>query len=68
MLADQQDSLPRSAAEHAPVYKQGDRYLQDPLIIDLIEDSAVDLIGLQGNPVEHWHSELRLDWLLNFHS
>lgn len=45
-----------------------DKHLQDPFIINLIEDSAIDLIGFQSHPVEHWHPELGLDWLLNLHS
>ena len=40
-------------------------YLQDTLVVDLVEDGAVDLIGLQRRPVEDWQSELGFDWLLN---
>lgn len=40
-------------------------YLQDALVVNLIEDGAVDLVGFKGNPVEHRHPELSLDGLLN---
>lgn len=40
-------------------------YLQYPLIIDLIEDGAVDLVRFQGDPVEDGHAELCLDGLLD---
>lgn len=42
-------------------------YLQDGLIINVIEDGPVDLTWLQGNPVQHWHPELGLDWFLYLH-
>lgn len=40
-------------------------HLQHSLIIDLVEDSAVDLIGLQRRPVEHGQAEFGLDGLLD---
>lgn len=43
-------------------------HLQHSLIIDLIEDGAVDLIGLQRRPVEHRQAELGLDGLLDSNS
>lgn len=49
------------------MYNSADKYLQDPLIVDFIEDSAVDLIWFQSHPIEHWHAELGFDWLFNFH-
>lgn len=42
-------------------------YLQDCLIVDVVEDSPVDLTWLQGNPVQHRHPKLGLDWLLDLH-
>lgn len=42
-------------------------YLQYPLIINLVEDGAIDLVGLQCHPVKYRHAELGFDWLLNFH-
>lgn len=45
---------------------EGDAHLQDPLVVDLVEDGAVDLVGLQRHPVEDGHPELCLDWLLDF--
>lgn len=42
------------------------KYLQDPLVVDFIEDSSVNLIGFQSHPIKHWHSELGFDWLFNF--
>jgi len=43
-------------------------YLQDPLVIYFVEDRPVDLVGFEGDPVEHRHAELGLDRLLDFHS
>jgi len=43
-------------------------YLQDPFVVYFVEDRPVDLVGFEGDPVEHWHAELGLDWLLDFHS
>lgn len=43
-------------------------YLQHTLIINFIEDRAIDLIGLQGCPVKHRQAELGLDWLLDSNS
>lgn len=40
-------------------------YLKYTFVINLIEDCAVDLIGLQGRPVKHRQAELGLDGLLN---
>lgn len=48
--------------------EQGRGYLEDTLVVDLVEDGAVDLVGLQGHPVEHGHAELGLDGLLDLHS
>lgn len=42
-------------------------YLQDGLIVDIIEDGSVDLTWLQCNPIQHWHSELGLNWFLDLH-
>lgn len=43
-------------------------HLQDGLVIHVIEDCAIDLAGFQCHPVQHWHSELGLDGLLDFDS
>lgn len=43
-------------------------YLQDPFVIYFVEDCPIDLVGFEGDPVEHWHAELGLDRLLDFHS
>lgn len=40
-------------------------HLQHSLIVDLVEDGAVDLIGLQCRPVKHGEAELGLDGLLD---
>lgn len=45
-----------------------DSYLEYPLIINLIEDSPVDLIGFQGYPVKDRHTELCLDGFLDLNS
>lgn len=42
-------------------------YLQNPFIINLIKDSAIDLIRFQSHPVKDRHPELSLDWLFNLH-
>lgn len=47
---------------------RGRQYLEDALVVDLVEDGAVDLVGLQGHPVEDGHAELGLDGLLDLHS
>lgn len=51
----------------SPVPGQG-WHLEDALVVDLVEDGAVDLVGLQRHPVEHGHAELGLDGLLDLHS
>lgn len=43
-------------------------YLQHSLVINVTEDRAIDLIGLQGSPVEHGQAELGLDGLLDSNS
>lgn len=43
-------------------------HLQDPLIVNLVEDGAVDLVWFERYPVEDGHPELCLDWLLDFNS
>lgn len=43
-------------------------YLQDPFVIYFVEDCPIDLVGFEGDPVEHRHAELGLDRLLDFHS
>lgn len=40
-------------------------HLQHSLIIDLVEDGAVDLVGFQCCPVEDGQTELRLYGLLD---
>ena len=40
-------------------------HLQHTFIIYLIEDRAIDLIGLQGRPVKHRQAEFGLDRLLD---
>lgn len=40
-------------------------YLQHALIVNLVEDCAVDLIGLQSRPVKYRQAELGLDGLLD---
>lgn len=40
-------------------------HLQHTLIINLIENGAVDLVGLQSRPVKNRQAELGLDWLLD---
>lgn len=47
---------------------RGGAHLQDPLVVDFVEDGAVDLVGLERHPVEDGHPELCLDWLLDFNS
>ena len=42
-------------------------YLEDLLIVQVVEHGAVDLAGLQGHPVEDRHPELGLDRLLDLH-
>lgn len=42
-------------------------YLQNPFIVNLVKDSAIDLIRFQSNPVKYRHPKLGLDWLFNFH-
>lgn len=39
-------------------------YLQDSLIVDLVENSAVDLVGFECGPVEHRQAKFGLDGLL----
>lgn len=41
--------------------------LQDGFIIYIVEDGPIDLTRLQGNPVQHRHPKLCLDWLLYLH-
>lgn len=43
-------------------------HLQYFFVIDLVEHSAVDLIGLQRHPVKHRQTELSLDGFLDLHS
>lgn len=57
-------TVPRCAGQQGR--EQG--HLEDALVVDLVEDGAVDLVGLQGHPVEHRHAELGLDGLLDLHS
>lgn len=45
-----------------------DSYLEDPLVINLVEDCAVDLVRFQGHPVEDGHPELCLDGFLDLNS
>lgn len=40
-------------------------HLQHTFIVNLVEDRAIDLIGLQGRPVEHRQAEFGLDRLLD---
>lgn len=47
---------------------RGDSYLEYPLVIDLIEDSPVDLVWFEGYPVEDGHTELCLDRFLDLNS
>lgn len=47
---------------------RGDSYLEYPLIINLIEDSPVDLVWFKGYPVEDRHTELCLDRFLDLNS
>lgn len=42
-------------------------YLENGLIVHVVENSPVDLTGLQGDPVQHRHPELGLDRLLYLH-
>ena len=42
-------------------------YLEDLLVVQVVEHGAVDLAGLQGHPVEDRHPELGLDRLLDLH-
>lgn len=44
------------------------QYLEDALVVDLVEHRAVDLVGFQRHPVEDGHAELGLDGLLDLHS
>lgn len=60
-------SMARNGREQAASSKQHS-YLQDPFVIYLVEDRPVDLVGFEGDPVEHRHAELGLDRLLDFHS
>ena len=58
--------LPAQRAQRS-LYTTIFQYLQDPLVVDLVEDRAVDLVGFEGDPVEHWQTELGLDGLLDLH-
>lgn len=40
-------------------------HLQHTFIVNLIEDCAIDLIGLQGRPIKHRQAEFGLDRLLD---
>lgn len=47
---------------------RGDSYLEYPLIVNLIEDSPVDLVWFKGYPVEDRHTKLCLDGFLDLNS